>query len=163
MSKFSTRQAKPMRFRAHGQIELEATQDNIVLYHSTGPFNVETFKALEDVEQSLIKKIAFIKDEAQPRWAEVIIFEKSCLATPDSLEYLCEYLKRIVATGRVPIASAYVIRPEIEGSAIMGMHFKSCHENAGLRNIAIFDAVEPANAWIKSILATHAEANHAHA
>lgn len=147
MPKATTTDFPDGKFRAHGRIALEVINNNIVVYHSKGPFNAELFTALEHVEKDIL---ADLKSNVGA-WVEVIIFEESCMALDDVMVLFGEYLKELKTLNMAAIATALVIKEGIEGRLLMRDKYQQCHDDAGL-TMSIFDSEKEAMNWVNTHL-----------
>lgn len=135
------------KFDPHGQITFSIQDENIIIYHARGPFNVELFKTLEILQLDVLKEI----EKRKGYWVDMIIFEESCLATREMLTELTCYLKSMKKRNLTSVASAYVFKDKVEGSHIIPAEVKKCYKDAEL-NYKAFDNEEEAMTYIKTYL-----------
>lgn len=84
--------------------------------------------ALEEIEPDVLKEIK----KQRGRWRELVIFDKSCMATDEFLAEFNSYLNILKNKKMLPIASAYVFKDEIEGASLMPSKYQDCYENVGI-------------------------------
>lgn len=148
MSKSSTDQVSPKKFRPHGRVTLEIYESGIVKYKAIGPFNDELIEALGVVEEEMLAdcKAKF------GRWCEVVVFEESCLSTGEVLQTLEAYLKKMKCDGLDAICSAFIFKDGVEGRDIMPGKYEQCYVNAGVL-FKSFTGENEALEWVRSQLA----------
>ncbi len=141
-----TDSTKATRFNQHGRME-SRVEGNILFNEATGPFNAEIITAIRLIQQELLEEIS-----SKEKWAQIYVFYESVLCSPDTIEALHFYLTNLKGKLKKPVATAFVIGPDVEGRTMMSPHYRQVYEKANL-NFRIFDAVEEAHAWVVDSLA----------
>lgn len=147
MAEHSTDDADYEKFRPHGRVEFSIVEDRMILSRAIGPFNVELFQALKQIEPGVIEE-AKIDDG---KWCEIVVFEQSCMSTDELIDELGVYIKVVKESGDAPLAAAYVFPKDIESTAYMKEMYKKCYEEAGIP-CSIFSNEEDAIRWVKTYL-----------
>ncbi|WP_448211032.1 hypothetical protein [Colwellia sp. MEBiC06753] len=140
-----TDSVKASGYQAHGRVRYKVIDDNIILYQATGPFNLELLMAFQQVQPNLEMH------KQHNKWAEIVIFQESCLAPNDFIEQFALFLQELKSNSLNAAATAYILPDDIEGAFIMKDKFKASYENAGI-NFAVFEDNKTATDWVKSFL-----------
>jgi len=146
LSPVSTDCFRGTTFRPHGKITL-SVNDNLIVYRAEGPFNAELLAALDYIESDVLKKL---KNDVK-NWGGIVIFEISCMAIDELFIVFGEYLKQIKNNELHPVATAYVIPPDIEGGRLMAKKYEKCYYDAGIL-FSIFNNEKDALVWVNSHL-----------
>ncbi|MBU0587466.1 MAG: hypothetical protein KJ852_02755 [Gammaproteobacteria bacterium] len=141
----STIQIKDTPFAPHGQVDMWM-DNNLLYYESTGPFNKELADCLAVAQSNFLQS-----QQPTGHWVSICTIKKSALATPDGLERYAE-LVRQAPPAFTPLATAYVIGPEIEGGQFMAPRFVRIFADAG-RPFQIFETMAEARSWAEDMIA----------
>jgi hypothetical protein len=146
--KGSTDQVKVSRFSAHGLIEIVMDGD-FLQYSATGPFNDELFERFAIAQGSYLKAL----NHPTP-WASIATFIGSAMFTPEAIQRYTILMRAPKPPGLTPVATAFVMAPDIEGAKIMAPHFRKIYRDIN-RPFEIFQTVEDAQKWARSMLDAH--------
>jgi hypothetical protein len=129
-------------YRPHGRVEIIVKGD---IFHlcATGPFNEEIIAAVGSIESDIIAEL--MKNHGH--WSEIIVFKKSCITTPETLEMLAEYLTGLKNKDIAQQKSAFVLPDDIEGSHMMASMYKSLYKKAEI-NMKVFNNTDEALTWL---------------
>jgi len=141
-----TDKTKTTRYNQHGRMQSHV-DNNILINEATGPFNAEIISAIQVIQRDLLKEIS-----GHEHWAQVYIFYESVLCSPDTIEALRTYLARFKDPKKQPVATAFVMGTDIEGSSMMGPHYRQVYEEAQL-TFQLFSTKAQALAWVNTMLA----------
>lgn len=128
------------RFAAHGQVEISFDGD-ILLYKATGPFNKELVESLA-VAQSDILSAA----DHQGPWVSVSLMLGSMLASPEAFARYADMMHAPKPPHYIPLASVYVVAPDVEGRSLMLPKYAAIHTACG-RQFQSFERLDEALAW----------------
>ncbi len=134
-------------FEPHGHASMYIVEKNIVVYKSTGPFNEEFLKSVEALETKALRALT----ESGKYRGEIIIFEKSCMATNGMFEYFPKYLQNMKQEGLGNVISSFVFPEDVEGSSMMAPHYEKCYASAGIK-FGAFKQYDAALSWVKAEL-----------
>jgi hypothetical protein len=141
----STNEVQVSPFAAHGLIEI-AMEGDILYYSATGPFNEELF------DRFAIAQAAYLTKLQHPTpWVSIAIFVGCALFTPEAIASYTAAMKTPKPAGWAPVATAFVMGPDIEGSKIMAPHFRKIYDSIQ-RPFTIVDTLEEAKLWAQSML-----------
>lgn len=143
----STNAVKASRFAPHGLVEISFVGD-ILLYTATGPFNLELVESLA-VAQTEILTAA---DPHGP-WVSVSWMRNSLLASPEAFAQYATMMHAPKPAQFTPLASAYVVAPEVEGRALMLPKYAAIHTSCG-RLFQSFEQLDEALAWAQALITT---------
>jgi len=136
------------RKRFHPSAHLDITRDGHILrLEAMGPFNkalvIYLFLMGRDLLVDAVKR--------NIPYAVVINFHKSLMMTPDSIKQLVELLQDSDRRGGPPpLATAYVVRPDIEGAKLMLPILADVYRQT--RKFEAFSSQADADAWVFSQL-----------
>lgn len=139
--------ARAKRFRPSAHLEI-APEGHILRLEAAGPFNKALVIYLFLMGRDLLvdavsKKIPY---------AVVINFHRSLMMTPDSIKQLVELLEdNDRRGGPPPVATAYVVRPDIEGATLMLPILADVYRKT--RAFDAFSAQADADDWVRSLMA----------
>ncbi len=134
---------KTGRFAMHGEVKL-TTDGNILLYESTGPFNIETIQAFTAARASIHKKL----DGSRP-YAAIVHWRNSALMPLEAFAaYQAGYVK-FLHENQHPLALAWASGPEVEGMDFMIARFTHVFDEHGL-NFKFFTTTTEARRWVDS-------------
>ena len=144
--KNSTDLVKATLFNPHGKVEMWL-EDQQVHYQATGPFNRELVDCLAIAQLDFLQK-------AQPQgpWVSVCNVVDNTMSSPDGIARYGEIMAAPKPPGFTPIATAFVLAPDVEGARIMAPLFTRIYAEIN-RPFRIFDTMEQAQVWARSMLA----------
>lgn len=143
----STNQVQVSRFAAHGLIEITMEGD-ILYYVATGPFNEELFDRFSIAQASHLATL-----QHPTPWVSIATFVDCALFTPEALARYTAVMQVPKREGLAPIATAFVIGPDVEGGKIMAPHFRRIYDSIQ-RPFTIVSTLEEAQSWAHSMLRT---------
>ncbi|MET0519696.1 MAG: hypothetical protein ABW005_12805 [Burkholderiaceae bacterium] len=132
-------------FRPHGRIEFWA-EGPVIRVLAEGPFNREAVQAV-----GLAMRDLFASSPRGQRFADLLEFRGSLMASPDALAAFAEFLRAMSAAGTAPIAVAFVIAPEVEGRSLMLPIFTQLYAEHQ-RDFAAFETAAEAQRWLRERL-----------
>jgi hypothetical protein len=146
----STNQVQVSRFAAHGLIEIGMKGD-ILYYTATGPFNEELF------DRFAIAQASYLSTLQHPTpWVSIATFLDCALFTPEAIARYTAVMQSPKPHGLAPVATAFVIGPDVEGGKIMAPHFRKIYDSIQ-RPFTIVSTLEDAQSWARSMLDTSAQ------
>ena len=148
LNKASTDQIKTSRFSAHGLIEI-VMEGDFLHYSATGPFNEELFDRFAIAQGNYLKAI----NHPTP-WASIATFIGCAMFTPEAIQRYARLMNAPKPPGLTPVATAFVMGPNIEGAKIMAPHFRKIYRDIQ-RPFEIFQTVEEAQKWAQLMLDAH--------
>jgi hypothetical protein len=134
------------RFKAHGRIDMRM-QDNFLHYDATGPFNEEVFELLAVAQANFLNTLTL-----SGPWASIVTLCNSAMTTPGGVQRYTELMQSPKPADLLPVATAFVIAPEIEGGRLMTAHFARIYASIN-RPYRAFETLDPAQAWAESMVA----------
>jgi hypothetical protein len=134
---------KTSRFSMHGEVTL-TTDGNILLYESTGPFNVETIQAFTTARASIHKAI----DSTRP-YAAIVHWRNSALMPLEAFAAYQDGYVSFLRENRHPLLLAWVFGPEVEGMDFMIARFRHIFDEHRL-NFRSFSTAADARKWVDS-------------
>jgi hypothetical protein len=134
------------RFKAHGRIDMWM-QDNLLQYDATGPFNEEVFDLLAVAQLDFLQTLKITGP-----WASIATLRNSAMSTPGGIQRYTELMQSPKPPNLEPVATAFVIGPEIEGGRLMSPHFASIYASIN-RTFQIFETRASAETWVQSMVA----------
>lgn len=142
--KSSTTQVKVTPFAPHGQVDMWMDGD-LLHYESTGPFNKELADCLAVAQSNFLQAL-----QPSGPWVSICTVRKSALATPDGLQRYAELIRQ-APPQFTPVATAYVIGPEVEGGQFMAPHFAKIFADAS-RPFQTFATMAEAQRWARAMI-----------
>jgi hypothetical protein len=136
------------RFKPHGSVRVWP-EGNVVYLDCTGPFNREFFSSLFELSDTLYGEL-----KNKGSFVEIATLRRSMLMPLDALEQFGAVLLKRKALGRAPLATAWIISPEVEDAFIVLPAAEKKFAEAE-RPFRAFDAMDEAETWARSFL-THA-------
>lgn len=138
----STSQVPTGKFKAHGQVDIRMEGD-LLHYIATGPFNKELLDCLA------IAQLNFLQT-AQPTgaWVSICTLRESAVTSPDGLARYGEIMRAPKPAGLTPVATAFVIGPDVEGGKLMAPHYAKIYANIA-RPFQTFLTMAEAQAWAR--------------
>ncbi len=141
----STTLVAATRFRAHGRVDMWM-EGGTLLYEATGPFNEEVFELLAVAQMDFLKTL----DIGGP-WASICTVRNSAMCTPEGLQRYAELMQSPKPPNLTPVATAFVMGPDLEGGRLMTPHFASIYASIA-RPFKTFETMVTAQAWVESIV-----------
>lgn len=142
----NTEQADQGTLKPHGSVRVEV-QGNIIRYLVRGPFNEELNQLFDEIQNTLVSPMVAPKEP----WGDLTIFQESAMETPGSLEIYAKTIQAQVDQGLAPIATAFVLAPDIEGANLMGRLYANVYAKAGLK-FRVFQNESEAETWLRGQL-----------
>jgi hypothetical protein len=122
-------------------------EDHTLHYEATGPFNEEVFDLLA------VAQIGFLKTlNLSSPWASICTIRYSAMSTPGGIQRYTELMQSPKPPQYIPVATAFVVSPDIEGGKIMSPHFARIYASIQ-RPFQIFETLAQAQAWTQSMVA----------
>ena len=135
-------------FPPHGAVEqaVAAVPGGCIVYiDATGPFNREMVDRIREIHTPTFRDAA-----SRGPFGHISTFHASMLATPDAFTAFGALLTEWKAMGILPMASAYVVAPGVEGKTIVEAHYRRAWEGIPFE---IFERRDEAEAWIAGVMA----------
>lgn len=132
-------------FTQHGRME-SRIEGSILINEATGPFNAEIIYAIQDIQLDLLELL-----NAKEQWAQIYIFHDSALCSPDTIDAMRAYMKKMQGTIKKPVGTAYVMAKTLEGRPIMAPLYRQVYEQAQL-NFQLFFTVQEAQDWVNQLM-----------
>lgn len=144
-----TTEKSPLRKRFRPSAHLDITRNGHILrLEAMGPFN----KALVIYLFLMGRDLLVDAVTRNIPYAVVINFHKSLMMTPDSIKQLVELLQdNDRRGGPPPVATAYVVNPDIEGATLMLPILADVYRQT--RAFEAFSSKDDAEDWIQEMLA----------
>lgn len=133
------------RFAPHGRVEMRFEGD-ILYYDATGPFNKELVESLAVAQREILTTA-----NHQGPWVSLSIMRGSLLASPDAFARYTEMMHSPRPAQFTPLASAYVVAPDVEGRLLMLPKYAEIHTSTG-RIFKSFEQLGNALAWAQSLV-----------
>lgn len=141
----STTLVPPTRFRAHGRVDMWM-EDHLLHYEATGPFNEEVFDLLAVAQMGFLKTL-----QITGPWASICTLRVSAMTTPGGVDRYTELMQSPKPPEFMPVATAFVIDPHIEGGRIMVPHFARIYASID-RPFKTFETMAEAQDWARSMI-----------
>lgn len=133
------------RFRPHGRVDMWMEND-VLHYEATGPFNAEVFDCLAVAQKDFLVTLPL-----KGPWASICTLRTSAMATPDSIARYTQLMQSPKPAQFEPVATAFVIGPEIEGGKIMSPHFERIYTLIG-RPFKVCATMDEAQTWVHGLI-----------
>jgi hypothetical protein len=143
--KISTSEIKTTHFAPHGLVEI-SMDENLLRYEATGPFNQEVFDCLAVAQMNFLEAL-----QPSGPWASICTVLQSAIATPDGIRRYTELMQTAKPPAFTPVATAFVMAPEVEGRTIMNPHFARIYNSIG-RPFKMFGTKAEAQSWALSMI-----------
>lgn len=143
--RISTNEVKASRFAPHGVVEISFVGD-ILLYTATGPFNKELVESLAVAQMEILTAAGH-----RNPWVSVTLMRNSLLASPEAFAQYSAMMHAAKPAHCRPLASAYVVAPDVEGRTLMLPKYAAIHTSCG-RLFQSFDHLDEAMAWAQSLI-----------
>lgn len=141
----STASVGGTRFRAHGRVDMWM-EDDVLQYEATGPFNEEVFDLLAVAQLGFLKTLTL-----NAPWASICTLRLSAMATPGGIQRYTEIMQSPKPPSFVPVATAFVVGPEVEGGKLMVPHFERIYTLIN-RPFQIFETMAQAQQWVHAMI-----------
>ena len=138
--KHSTDQVEITSFRPHGSVHMWMEGD-FVYYEASGPFNVELVDSLAVAQMDILRTTHY-----QGPWASICTILNSAMAPPEALARYDRLMRKEKPPGKTPVATAFVLSPEVEGAKLMLPKFAAIYSGIQ-RPFQSFEKIEEARAW----------------
>ncbi len=148
----STDDVVQSRFAPHGRVEMRFEGD-ILFYEATGPFNRELVDSLAIAQRDILTTAT-----PQRPWVSVSIMRRSMLASPDAFARYSEMMHTPRPAQFTPLASAYVVAPDVEGRSLMLPKYEAIHIASG-RIFQSFTQLDDALVWARSLIDAETKAS----
>lgn len=148
----STDDVVQSRFAPHGRVNMRF-EDDILFYDATGPFNIELVESLVIAQRDILMAAS-----PQRPWVSVSIMRRSMLASPDAFARYTEMMHTARSAQFTPLASAYVVAPDVEGRSLMLPKYEAIHIASG-RVFQSFTQLDDALAWARSLIDAQTKAS----
>lgn len=145
ISKISTDEVKVTQFAPHGRVEM-AMDGDVLYYTNTGPFNKELIDCMAVAQATMLRSL----NRTGP-WASIATFVGSAMCPPDAIQRYAELIHTQRPPEQTPVATAFVVAPEVEGGRIMESHFAKIFASIH-RPFAVFATMAEARDWIQPLL-----------
>lgn len=132
-------------FAPHGRVEIWR-DGSVVRLLAEGPFNAESVMAIGAAMAKL-----FADAPPKGRFADILEFRNSILATPEALATFDAFLSRMSEAKTAPLAVAYIVGPEVEGRELMLPVFGRLYQKHQ-RRFAFFEEASQAETWVRAQL-----------
>ena len=146
--KVSTNDYPAGRFKAHGQTSYRF-EGEILYIETSGPYNAEIMQASQLAFDDLLGN-----SPHPARRAEIAIVTHDIQMTPEALQAFRALLARMAREGKLPVATAMVAGPEVEGIRFMSKLLAAAYAEARLP-FRHFEHIEGARSWVREQLAKH--------
>ena len=148
----STDDVVQSHFAPHGRVTMRF-EDDILFYDATGPFNIELVDSLAVAQKDIL-----IVAKPQRPWVSVSIMRGSMLASPDAFARYANMMQTQRPAECTPLASAYVVAPDVEGRSLMLPKYEAIHIASG-RVFQSFTQLDDALAWARSLIDAQTKAS----
>lgn len=142
----STAQVDATRFRPHGRVDMWM-ENGVLQYEATGPFNAEVFDCMAVTQMEFLVSLPPISGP----WASICTLRNSAMFTPDAIQRYTELMQSPKPANLEPVATAFVVGPEVEGGKIMAPHFERVY-NLIQRPFRIFATKDEAQVWVHGMI-----------
>jgi len=144
--KSSTANVKARSFKPHGVVDIWM-EGALLHYQATGPFNTELVDCLAIAQRDYL-----LATRPTGAWVSVCTVVGNAMTSPDGLARYAEIMAAPKPDNMVPIATAFVIAPAVQGGSIMGPLIGKIYAEIG-RPFQIFSSMEDAQAWAHTMIA----------
>lgn len=141
----STNQVKTHLFKAHGQVDMHM-EGNLLQYVAVGPFNKELCDCLAIAQLEFLQSL-----HPSGPWASICTVKESAMGGPDSVARYAELMHAPKPPGLTPVATAFVIDPQVEGGRLMEPFFAQIYADIQ-RPFRIFETMEEARVWAQTMI-----------
>lgn len=136
-----TGQFRTTTFSPHGEVALWH-ECGIIHYDATGPFNTEAVESLAAAQIEFLKQL-----NPQPPWGSIAVFKVSAVMGPACLTRYEAMMSAPKPPGMTPVATAFVMGPEVDGHRLMAPLFAKIYRRIGRPFIAV-KTLEEGRHWV---------------
>lgn len=141
----STSDFKSSQFRPHGVVNI--WMDGPLLhYEARGPYNTELFDLLAIAQRDFLTTT-----QPQSPWVSICTIKESAMTSPEGAIRYKALLESAKSANLEPLATAFVVGPEVEGGGIMEPIFTKIFADIG-RTFAAFKTMAEAQAWAMALI-----------
>ena len=115
-------------------------------YQATGPFNTELVDCLAIAQRDYL-----LATRPMGAWVSVCTVVGNAMSSPDGLARYTELMAAPKPDNMTPVATAFVIAPNVEGGNIMGPLFAKVYAEIG-RPFQIFSTMKEAQSWAQTMI-----------
>ena len=115
-------------------------------YEATGPFNAELVDSLAIAQRDFL-----LAANPSGLWVSICTVLVSAMTSPEAIARYAAIMAAPKPNNMVPIATAFVLAPEVEGNAIMTPHYVRIYQDIN-RTFQIFKTLPEAQAWAQEQL-----------
>lgn len=144
--KSSTAHVKTRQFTPHGVVDMWM-EGAVLHYRATGPFNTELVDCLAIAQRDFL-----LAARPTGAWVSMCTVVGNAMSSPDGVARYAEIMAAPKPDNMVPIATAFVIAPTVQGGSIMGPLFAKIYADIG-RPFQIFNTMEEAQSWAQTLIA----------
>lgn len=144
--KRSTSQVKTSQFTPHGVVDIWM-EGRLMHYEATGPFNTELVDCLAIAQRDFL-----LATRPQGDWVSVCTVLGNAMSSPEGVARYATIMAAPKPDNMTPVATAFVIAPDVEGGGIMGPLFTKIYADIG-RPFQIFETMATAQVWADAMLA----------
>jgi hypothetical protein len=143
--KSSTAQVKTSQFTPHGVVDIWM-DGRLMHYEATGPFNTELVDCLAIAQRDYL-----LATRPQGAWVSVCTVVGNAMSSPDGIARYAEIMAAPKPNNMIPVATAFVIGPDVEGGRIMAPQFTKIYADIG-RTFQIFETMAAAQVWAAAMV-----------
>jgi hypothetical protein len=143
--KSSTTKVKTSQFTPHGVVELWM-EGSLMHYQATGPFNTELVDCLAIAQRDYL-----LATQPTGAWASVCTVVGNAMSSPEGVARYAEIMSAPKPANMIPVATAFVIAPGVEGGRIMAPLFTKVFADIG-RPFKIFETMADAQTWAQAMI-----------
>ncbi len=129
-------------FCPHGRLEF-TSKESIIHIDAIGPFNQEVIEAVGRIEPKMLHEIT----KKYGSWSEIIVYQNSCVYSPEGLLALEKYINQLSMNKIAPKKSAFVISEDVEGQGMMGFIYSALYKRCAI-NMCVFKNEQEALIWL---------------
>ena len=137
----STAQVNISPFNQHGVVDIRM-DGRVIHYQATGPFNTELLDSLAIAQRDFL-----LAAQPQHPWVSIATIRVSAMTSPDGLARYAAIMAAPKPDFMIPVATAFVMGPEVEGNIIMAQHYRKIYRDIR-RPFQIFATLPEAQAWV---------------
>ena len=143
--KRSTSQIKASQFTPHGVVDLWM-EGRLMHYEATGPFNTELVDCLAIAQRDYL-----LATRPQGAWVSLCTLVGNAMSSPEGIARYAAIMAAPKPDNMIPVATAFVIAPDVEGGRIMAPQFAKIYADIG-RPFEIFETMAAAQAWALAMI-----------
>ncbi len=145
LPKRSTSQIKTSPFTPHGVVDIWM-EGRLMHYEATGPFNTELVDCLAIAQRDYL-----LATRPQGAWVSVCTVVGNAMSSPDGIARYAAIMAAPKPDNMIPVATAFVIAPDVEGGGIMAPQFRKIYADIG-RPFQIFETMAAAQTWALAMI-----------